>query len=77
MVLKDEWLNTDYEEELVPFAELPFDISDQRLIDTLVGDLGFNRAEVEDSLRSHKFDDPYASYLLLLEETEEEPREWE
>ena len=58
-------MNMGYEEEeLTPFKESTLDISDQKRIEVLVG-MGYNRVEVEDSLRLHKFDDCYASYLLL------------
>lgn len=39
-------------------------MSDPRRIDALVG-LGFNRYDVENSLDSQKYDDAYATYLLL------------
>lgn len=52
------------EEELLPFIEPKLDIGDTKRVDILVG-MGYNRKEVEDSLNSHKFDDAYASYLLL------------
>ena len=52
------------EEELLPFKEPVLDITDTKRIDILVG-MGYNRSEVEESLRTHKFDDAYASYLLL------------
>ena len=56
-------MNMGYEEEeLIPFKEPILDISDQKRIDILVG-MGYNRSEVEESLRTHKFDDPYASYF--------------
>jgi hypothetical protein len=58
-------MNMGYEEEeLLPFKEPILNISDQKRIDTLVT-MGYSRPDVEDSLRSHKFDDCYASYLLL------------
>lgn len=58
-------MNMGYEEEeLLPFKEPTLDISDQKRIEILVG-MGYPRTEVEDSLRLHKFDDCYASYLLL------------
>jgi len=64
-IMKDKWMNMGYEEEeLIPFKEPPVDISDQKRIDILVG-MGYNRSEVEESLRTAKFDDAYASYLLL------------
>merc|ERR1712223_306791 len=48
----------------MPFKESTLDISDQKRIEILVG-MGYSRPDVEDSLRLHKFDDTYASYLLL------------
>lgn len=63
--MKDKWMNMGYEEEeLVPFIEPTLDITDQKRIEILVG-MGYNRAEIEESLRIAKFDDCYASYLLL------------
>ena len=63
--MKDKWMNMGYEEdELLPFKEPTLDICDQKRIDILVG-MGYNRQETEESLRTHKFDDAYASYLLL------------
>ena len=64
--MKDKWMNMGYEddEELVPFKEPILDIGDTKRIDILVG-MGYNRHEVETSLQTHKFDDAYASYLLL------------
>jgi MAP/microtubule affinity-regulating kinase len=65
VIMKDKWMNMGYEEEeLLPFKEPILNISDQKRIDTLVT-MGYSRPDVEDSLRSHKFDDCYASYLLL------------
>ena len=52
------------EEELLPFKEPTLDISDQKRIEMLVT-MGYPRTEAEQSLRLHKFDDTYASYLLL------------
>jgi len=64
-IMKDKWMNMGYEEEeLLPYTEPTLDISDQKRIEMLVG-MGYSRTEVEDSLRLHKFDDCYASYLLL------------
>ena len=58
-------MNLGYEEEeLIPFTETFMDISDQRRIDVLV-EMGFHRSDVEESLRRHKYDDAYATYLLL------------
>ena len=63
--MKDRWMNMGFEEEeLLPFTEPKLDISDQKRIEMLVT-MGYPRTEVEESLRLHKFDDTYASYLLL------------
>ena len=63
--MKDKWMNMGYEEdELLPFKEPTLDISDQKRIEIIIG-MGYSRPEIEESLRSHKFDDCYASYLLL------------
>ena len=63
--MKDKWMNMGYEEEeLLPFKEPTLDISDQKRIEILIG-MGYPRQEIEESLRLHKFDDCYASYLLL------------
>lgn len=64
-IMKDRWMNMGFEEEeLLPFTEPKLDISDQKRIEMLVT-MGYPRTEVEESLRLHKFDDTYASYLLL------------
>lgn len=39
-------------------------MNDQKRIETLVS-LGFNKYDVENSLDSLKYDDAYATYLLL------------
>ena len=64
--MRDKWMNMGHEgeDELVPFKEPLPDMGDQRRIDALVG-MGYNRADVEESIRTAKFDDAYASYLLL------------
>ena len=63
--MKHKWMNMGYEEEeLLPFKEPVLDIGDTKRVDILVG-MGYNRADVEESLQKHKFDDSYASYLLL------------
>ena len=52
------------EEELLPFKEPSVDLNDQKRIEILCG-MGYSRKEVEESLQTAKFDDCYASYLLL------------
>ena len=64
-IMKDKWMNMGHEEEeLLPYKEPTLDISDQKRIEILIG-MGYPRQEIEESLRLHKFDDCYASYLLL------------
>ena len=63
--MKDKWMNMGFEEEeLLPFKEPTIDLQDQNRIYMLVG-MGYSRHEVEESLKTAKFDDIYASYLLL------------
>ena len=63
--MKDKWMNMGFEEEeLLPFIEPTLDITDQKRIEILIG-MGYSRTEIEESLRTAKFDDCYASYLLL------------
>ena len=58
-------MNMGYEdEELLPFKEPSIDLTDQKRIEILIG-MGYSRKEVEESLQTAKFDDCYASYLLL------------
>ena len=52
------------EEALLPFKEPSVDLNDQKRIEILIG-MGYSRKEVEESLQTAKFDDCYASYLLL------------
>ena len=47
-----------------PYVEPEADMSDPKRIEALVC-LGFNRYDVENSLDSQKYDDAYATYLLL------------
>jgi len=64
-IMKDKWMNMGHEEEeLIPFKEAEADLSDQKRIEILCG-MGYSRKEVEESLSTAKFDDCYASYLLL------------
>jgi MAP/microtubule affinity-regulating kinase len=64
-IMKDKWMNQGYEnDELKPYVEPEADMSDPKRIEALVC-LGFNRYDVENSLDSQKYDDAYATYLLL------------
>lgn len=51
-------------DELKPYVEPEADMNDPKRIEALVC-LGFNRYDVENSLDSQKYDDAYATYLLL------------
>jgi serine/threonine protein kinase len=64
-IMKDKWMNMGHEEdELKPYAEPEVDLSDLKRIETLVG-MGYSRTEIEDSLKTQKYDDVFATYLLL------------
>ncbi|CAG9816286.1 unnamed protein product [Phaedon cochleariae] len=64
-IMKDKWMNQGYEnDELKPYIEPEQDMSDPKRIEALVC-LGFNRYDVENSLDSQKYDDAFATYLLL------------
>ncbi|KYB28375.1 MAP/microtubule affinity-regulating kinase 3-like Protein [Tribolium castaneum] len=64
-IMKDKWMNQGYEnDELKPYVEPEADMNDPKRIEALVC-LGFNRYDVENSLDSQKYDDAYATYLLL------------
>lgn len=63
--MKDKWMNMGHEEdELKPFSEPEADLSDLKRIEMLVG-MGYSRTEIEDSLKTQKYDDVFATYLLL------------
>ncbi|XP_059350379.1 serine/threonine-protein kinase MARK2-like isoform X5 [Daphnia carinata] len=64
-IMKDKWMNMGHEEdELKPYSEPEVDLSDQKRIEILVG-MGYSRTEIEDSLKTQKYDDVFATYLLL------------
>merc|ERR1719295_2121321 len=52
------------EDELKPYIEPVQDWQDQKRIDILQT-MGYNQSVVEEALKQQKFDDCYASYLLL------------
>ncbi|XP_041468260.1 MAP/microtubule affinity-regulating kinase 3-like isoform X5 [Lytechinus variegatus] len=65
MIMKDKWMNAGFEEnELKPHQDNQEDFYDERRIETMTG-MGFKRKDIEDSLRNHKYDEHYATYLLL------------
>ncbi|PSN40267.1 Serine/threonine-protein kinase MARK2, partial [Blattella germanica] len=64
-IMKDKWMNMGYEEdELKPFVEPEPDYKDLKRIEALVS-MGYNRSEIEESLANAKYDDVFATYLLL------------
>ncbi|CAG0889532.1 unnamed protein product [Cyprideis torosa] len=64
-IMKDKWMNIMYEEdELKPYMEPDPDFNDPRRIDILVG-MGYSRSDIEESLKNMKYDDIFATYLLL------------
>ncbi|KAG8234392.1 hypothetical protein J437_LFUL015132 [Ladona fulva] len=64
-IMKDKWMNMGYEdEELKPYSEPEPDFKDPKRIEALVG-MGYTRNEIEDSLGNAKYDDVFATYLLL------------
>ena len=63
--MKDKWMNMGYEEEdLKPYIEPVQDWNDRKRIDILET-MGYSNSMVEEALKQQKFDDCYASYLLL------------
>ncbi|KAL1517821.1 hypothetical protein ABEB36_001542 [Hypothenemus hampei] len=67
-IMKDKWMNQGYvgyeNDELKPYVEPEADMNDPKRIEVLVS-LGFKRYEVENSLDTQKYDDVFATYLLL------------
>jgi len=69
-IMKDKWMNMGYEEdELKPYVEPDSDFKDLKrigcpVVEALVG-MGYSRTEIEDSLAQAKYDDVFATYLLL------------
>lgn len=58
-------MNIAYEDdELKPYIEPESDLSDGRRIEVLTS-MGYIKDEIEESLRSRKYDDIMANYLLL------------
>ena len=63
-IMKDKWMNISFEEdELKPYKEIPIETDSQR-IDYMVA-MGYNKREIEESLRNQRYDDVTATYLLL------------
>jgi len=65
VIMKDKWMNMGYEEEdLKPYIEPVQDWADAKRIEILQT-MGYSNSVVEEALKQQKFDDCYASYLLL------------
>ncbi|KAF9413533.1 hypothetical protein HW555_008282 [Spodoptera exigua] len=64
-IMRDKWMNTGYDDdELRPYVEPQQDFKDHNRIEALVC-VGYNRQEIEYSLAEAKYDDVFATYLLL------------
>jgi len=67
VIMTDKWMNIGYEaEELKPHIEPKPELDDQRRIDIMVK-MGFTLEEIKESLKSNKYDEVMATYLLLDE----------
>jgi len=65
VIMKDKWMNMGYEEDdLKPYVEPIQDWNDRKRIEILET-MGYSNSIVEEALKQQKFDDCYASYLLL------------
>lgn len=63
--MKDKWMNMGYEDDdLKPYVEPIQDWADAKRIEILQT-MGYSNSVVEEALKQQKFDDCYASYLLL------------
>ncbi|XP_011068038.1 PREDICTED: serine/threonine-protein kinase MARK2-like isoform X9 [Acromyrmex echinatior] len=68
-IMKDKWMNLGYEDdELKPYLEPEPDYRDHKRIEALAS-MGYTRSEIEDSLGQAKYDDVFATYLLLGRKT--------
>ncbi|XP_032454465.1 serine/threonine-protein kinase MARK2 isoform X26 [Nasonia vitripennis] len=68
-IMKDKWMNMGYEDdELKPYLEPEPDYKDHKRIEALAS-MGYTRSEIEDSLGQAKYDDVFATYLLLGRKT--------
>ncbi|XP_017837099.1 serine/threonine-protein kinase MARK2 isoform X4 [Drosophila busckii] len=67
-IMSDKWMNMGFEEdELKPYIEPKQDLADPKRIgktEALVA-MGYNRQEIEVSLTQVRYDDVFATYLLL------------
>ncbi|BFG03622.1 serine/threonine-protein kinase MARK2-like [Drosophila madeirensis] len=67
-IMGDKWMNMGFEDdELKPYIEPKADLADPKRIgktEALVA-MGYNRLEIENSLSQVRYDDVFATYLLL------------
>ncbi|XP_059224595.1 serine/threonine-protein kinase MARK2 isoform X14 [Stomoxys calcitrans] len=64
-IMSDKWMNMGFEEdELKPYIEPKQELGDVKRIEALVA-MGYNRQEIEASLSQVRYDDVFATYLLL------------
>ncbi|XP_057323541.1 serine/threonine-protein kinase MARK2-like isoform X5 [Microplitis mediator] len=72
-IMKDKWMNMGYEDdELKPYLEPEPDYKDHKRIGEsakALAIMGYSRTEIEDSLGQAKYDDVFATYLLLGRKT--------
>ncbi|XP_018402956.1 PREDICTED: serine/threonine-protein kinase MARK2-like isoform X1 [Cyphomyrmex costatus] len=72
-IMKDKWMNLGYEDdELKPYLEPEPDYRDHKRIGEsakALASMGYTRSEIEDSLGQAKYDDVFATYLLLGRKT--------
>ncbi|KRY74358.1 MAP/microtubule affinity-regulating kinase 3 [Trichinella pseudospiralis] len=67
-IMKDRWMNIGYDDdELKPYKEPPRDMSDWKRIQILIH-MGYSKSQITESLQNCKFDDIFATYLLLGQE---------
>nr|XP_036230562.1 serine/threonine-protein kinase MARK2 isoform X2 [Bactrocera oleae] len=64
-IMSDKWMNMGFEDdELKPYIEPKQDLADPKRIEALVA-MGYNRQDIEVSLSQVRYDDVFATYLLL------------
>ncbi|XP_076279798.1 serine/threonine-protein kinase MARK2-like isoform X6 [Lasioglossum baleicum] len=72
-IMKDKWMNMGYDDdELKPYLEPEPDYKDHKRIGEsakALASMGYTRNQIEDSLEQAKYDDAFATYLLLGRKT--------
>ncbi|XP_063719752.1 serine/threonine-protein kinase MARK1-like isoform X7 [Symsagittifera roscoffensis] len=64
-VMQDRWMNIGYEDQpLIPYTEPAVDSGDAKRMDALMK-MGYNREDIEYSISNQKYDEIFATYLLL------------